>query len=87
MFARTHAVSAGGVAGRYIAGKLSGTQRQCMQAGRPRSRVGASSRRSCLSSGQAAACRAHVIPAGGVAGRYIAGKLSGTLRQCMRAGR
>ena len=37
-FGRAHAVPASRVAGRHIAGKLSGTQRQCMRAGRPRSR-------------------------------------------------
>ena len=37
---RAHAVPAGRVAGCDIAGKLSGTQRECMRAGRPRSRVG-----------------------------------------------
>ena len=36
----THAVPTGRVAGCAIAGILSGTQRQCMRAGRPRSRVG-----------------------------------------------
>ena len=36
---RTHAVPGVRVAGCPIAGKLSGTQRQCMRAGRPRSRV------------------------------------------------
>ena len=36
---RAHAVPAGRVAGCLIAGKLSGTQRECMRAGRPRSRV------------------------------------------------
>ena len=39
-FDRANAVPSGRVAGRPIAGKLSGTQRQCMRAGRPRSRVG-----------------------------------------------
>ena len=38
-FGRAHAVPAGRVTGCPIAGKLSGTQRQCMRAGRPRSRV------------------------------------------------
>ncbi len=38
-FSRAHAVPAGGVAGCRIAGKLSGTQRDSMRAGRPRSRV------------------------------------------------
>ena len=41
-FVRAHAVPAGRVAGCRIAGKLSGTQRECMRAGRPRSRVGSS---------------------------------------------
>ena len=39
-FGREHAVDAGGVGGCYIAGELSGTLRQRMRAGRPRSRVG-----------------------------------------------
>ncbi|MCY3758427.1 MAG: hypothetical protein OXG96_11955 [Acidobacteria bacterium] len=39
-FGRGHAVPAGPVAGCPIAGKLSGRQRECMRAGRPRSRVG-----------------------------------------------
>ena len=39
-FDRAHAVPTGRVAGCRIAGKLSGTQRGCMRAGRPRSRVG-----------------------------------------------
>ena len=38
-FARTHGASADRVARCHIAGKLSGTLRQCMRAGRPRSRV------------------------------------------------
>ena len=38
-FGRAHAVPAGRVAGCRIAGKLSGTQRDSMRAGRPRSRV------------------------------------------------
>ena len=38
-FGRAHAIPAGGVAGCRIAGKLSGTQRDSMRAGRPRSRV------------------------------------------------
>ena len=46
-FGRAHGVPAGRVAGRHIAGKLSGTQRQCMRARRPRSRRGASSHPSC----------------------------------------
>ena len=37
-FDRADDVSAGRVAGRRIAGKLSGTLRECMRAGRPRSR-------------------------------------------------
>ena len=37
---RTRGVPAGRVAGGRIAGKLSETQRECMRAGRPRSRVG-----------------------------------------------
>ena len=37
-FGRAHAVPVGTVAGCRIAGKLSGTQRECMRAGRPRSR-------------------------------------------------
>ena len=41
-FGRVHAVAAGRVAGCHIAGKLSGAQRECMRAGRPRSRVGPS---------------------------------------------
>ena len=75
-FSRAHAVPAGRVAGCRIAEKLSGTQRECMRAGRPRSRVGPGL---CFS-------RAHAVPAGRVAGRGIAGKLSGTQRECMRAG-
>ena len=39
-FSRAHAVPASRVAGWGIAGKLSGTQRSSMRAGRPRSRVG-----------------------------------------------
>ena len=39
-FDRAHADPAGRVAGSPIAGKLSGTQRHSMRAGRPRSRVG-----------------------------------------------
>ena len=39
-FGRDHGAPAGGVAGCYIAGNLSGSLRQCMRAGRPRSRVG-----------------------------------------------
>ena len=39
-FGRALAVPAGRLAGRHIAGKLSGAQRECMRAGRPRSRVG-----------------------------------------------
>ena len=38
-FDRAHAVPAGRVAGCHIAGKLSVTQRGCMRAGRPRSRM------------------------------------------------
>ncbi|MCY3757479.1 MAG: hypothetical protein OXG96_07125, partial [Acidobacteria bacterium] len=38
-FGRAHAVPAGRVAGCQIAGTLSGTQRECMRARRPRSRV------------------------------------------------
>ena len=41
-FGRAHAVLAGRVAGCRNAGKLSGAQRECMRAGRPRSRVGPS---------------------------------------------
>ena len=41
-FDPVHAVPAGRVAGCRIAGKLSGTERECMRAGRPRSRVGRS---------------------------------------------
>ncbi len=43
--------SADRAGGCNIAGKLSGTQRQCMRAGRPRSRVGARSHHSCSSRG------------------------------------
>ena len=39
-FGRVHAISAGGVGGCTIAGVLRGTQRECMRARRPRSRVG-----------------------------------------------
>ena len=46
-FSRAQAVAAGRVAGCHIAGKPSGTERQCMRAGRPRSRRGASSHPSC----------------------------------------
>ena len=40
-----------------IAGKPSGTERWCMRAGRPRSRVGASSNRSCSPREHTPACR------------------------------
>ena len=53
-FGRGHAVPAGRVAGRAIPGELSGTQRHSMRAGRPRSRVAASSHRSCSSRGAGA---------------------------------
>ena len=43
--------------------------------------------RSCSSRRCAPNCRAHAVPSGRVVGRHIAGKLSGTLRQSMRAGR
>ena len=46
---RSAVVRAFRVAGCPIAGKLSGTQPECMRAGRPRSRVGASSHHSCSS--------------------------------------
>ena len=39
-FGRAPAVPVGRVAGCHIPGALSGTQRECMRAGRPRSRVG-----------------------------------------------
>ena len=42
-FGQAHGVTAGRVAGCYTAGKLSGTLRRCMRAGRPRSRGAASS--------------------------------------------
>ena len=52
-----HAVPAGRVDGCPIAGKPSATERWCMRAGRPRSRVGASSNRSCSSRVHTPACR------------------------------
>ena len=56
-FGRAHTVPAGRVAGCPIEGELSGTQRQCMRAGRPRSRVGPF-HHSCSSRGHAPVCRA-----------------------------
>ena len=61
-FARTHGVTGGRAGGSYIAGILSGSLRQCMRAGRPRSRVGASFHHSCCSRGHAPACRATALP-------------------------
>ncbi len=156
-FGRARAVPAGGAAGCPIAGKLSGSQRHSMRAGRPRSRWGASSHPSCsatrhcpcrcgravplpvpsktnhectrmhtktdgpawlrrrhgMKAGSAGVppaqhwhsltplphparpaaaprlCfgRARAVPAGGAAGCPIAGKLSGSQRHSMRAGR
>ena len=91
-------------AGWPIAGKLSGTLRQCMRAGRPRSRVDLLPLLLLLK-GERAGLRgrspAHALPGGARAllrpspcgfglqraGWPIPGKLSGTLRQCMRARR
>ena len=60
-FGRSPAVPAGRVAGCPIAGKPSAAQRQCMRAGRPRSRVGLFPSLLLLE-GARAGCRAAVPP-------------------------
>ena len=78
-FGQAHGVTAGRVAGCYVAGILSGSLRQCMRAGRPRSR-GAPPPGTLL--------RPSPWCYGRQGGRVLhRRKLSGSLRQCMRARR